>query len=67
MFGRKAIERARTSLVRTLKAKSVQIMVAHSTKTPEEIPWLDVARATMLMDLADIIQNLGVEEVPDDK
>jgi hypothetical protein len=67
MFGRKALERGRATLVRTLRAKSVAIMLMHADKAPDKIPWIDVARATILGDIADIIEKLGVEEHPEDK
>lgn len=67
MFGvEKRVERVRTALVRALRAKSIQIMTQHADKAPDKIPWIDVARATILGDIADIVQKLGVEELPED-
>lgn len=67
MFGRKTVERLLASLVRALKARSLEIMLTHSDKAPDKIPWIDVARATILTDIAEVIQKLGVEEHPEDK
>lgn len=70
MFGgmvEKRVERVRAALVRALKTKSFEIMTSHADKTPDKIPWMDVARATILNDIADIVQKLGVEELPEDK
>jgi len=60
----KRVERVRTSLVRSLKAKSMAIMTAHDGVDPAKIPWLDVARASLLNDIADIIADLQVQKQP---
>jgi hypothetical protein len=68
MFGvNKRIERVRVDLVRAFKAKSMEIMLKHSGVPPEKIPPIDVTRAMLLNDIADIILKLGVEEIPEDK
>lgn len=69
MFGmvEKRVARVRAALVKALQAKKIEIMVAHAEKKPEDIPWLDLARAMILGDIADIIRNLSVEEHPDDR
>lgn len=67
MFGlEKRVLRVRAALVRDLKAKSAAIMLEHADKKPEDIPWLALARAMILGDVADILQNLVVKEHPDD-
>lgn len=64
MFGvEKRVERVRAALVQALKSKSMMIMNAHAAiADPAKIPWIDVARATILTDLADIIRNLQVQK-----
>jgi hypothetical protein len=65
MFGvEKRVERVRAALVQALKSKGMAIMNAHAAVDPSKIPWIDVARATILTDLADIIQNLQVQKQP---
>jgi hypothetical protein len=68
-FGvQKRVERVRAALVNALMTKSVSIMQTHALiQDPSKIPWIDVARATILKDIADIIQGLGIEETPEDK
>lgn len=68
MFGiAKRVERVRVALVRALQAKSVEIMMQHATKTPEQIPRHDLARSMVLHDLAEILTHLHVEKHPDDE
>lgn len=68
MFGvEKRVERVRNALVRTLRSKSMEIMAPHSTKKVEDIPWMDVARGMIYAELAEIIEHLRVEELPEDK
>lgn len=64
----KRVQRVRTTLINAIRAKSMEIMMAHQNiADPAKIPWIDVARATILKDLADIIENIGIEEQPEDK
>lgn len=63
---KKGVEKARVALVQAFKAKSMSIAQAHANVDPSKIPWIDVARATILNDIADIIQNLDVQD-DDDK
>lgn len=68
MFGiEKRVERVRLALIKALQAKSIQIMMAHADKTPEQIPKHDLARSMVLHDLAEILTHLRVEKHPDDE
>lgn len=68
MFGiEKRVERVRLALIKALQAKSVQIMMSHADKTPEQIPKHDLARSMVLHDLAEVLTNLRVEKHPDDE
>jgi len=67
MFGiEKKVERVRVALVRALQTKSVQIMMAHADKSPEQIPKHDLARSMVLHDLAEILANLHIGKHPED-
>ena len=68
MFGvEKRVKRVRDALVRSLRAKSMEIARPHIGKDPTTIPWMDTAKAIILSDLAEIILTLQVEEIPEDK
>ena len=70
MFGliglKKKVERIRHALIRALQAKSLEIMLKHDGKRPENIPMVDVTRSMIFHDLAEILTNLYVEDHPDD-
>jgi len=69
IFGmKKKVERFRATLVNALKAKSMEIMAPHANTPPDKMSaaWRDVARASVLLDLAEVIKNLHVEDHPDD-
>ena len=68
MFGiEKKVERVRQALIRALQAKSVEIMMLHSDKKPDQIPKHDLARGLVLHDLAEILTHLRVEKHPEDE
>ena len=67
MFGvKKKVERVRAALVHALKAKSAKIMQVHASKSPGDIPKHDLARSMALLDLAEILESLRIEDHPDD-
>ena len=68
MFGiEKRVKRVRDALVRSLKAKGMEIAQQHIGADPKTIPWMDTARVIILADIAEIILKLDVEELPEDK
>ena len=68
MFGvEKRVERVRQALIKAFQAKSVEIMMAHASKKPEDIPKHDLARSWVMRDLAEILTNLRVEKHPEDE
>ena len=67
MFGvKKKVERVRVALIQALRVKSARIMQVHASKPPEAIPKHDLARSMALLDLAEILESLRLEDHPDD-
>lgn len=65
MFGvEKRVRRIQATLVTALQNKAMYIMQRHAAKRPQDIPVVDTARSMILMDLATIIGELGVEKQP---
>lgn len=68
MFGiEQKVERVRHALIKAMRAKSMEIMTSHATKSPQDIPKHDLARSMILHDLAEILVHLRVEPLPEER
>lgn len=52
-------EGLRKNIVAALNAKVIEIMTPHAAKEPDQIPKNDLARATVLRDLAEIFAKVS--------
>lgn len=54
------IEQIRVTLVRAFKQKSAAIMALYASKKLEDIPKIDLTRALVLEDIAEVFQSVDL-------
>jgi len=63
----KRVKHLRDTLVEAFRQKSASIMHPYIQTRPEDVPRLELTRAMILRDVADILANLSVPEQAKDE